>query len=334
MHQAFILAAGFGTRLQPLTLDRPKPLVPMCGVPMLSYALALCARHGRTDVVVNAHYLAEQLQRWEGTHEGCAVRVVVEAPEILGTGGGLKQVEADLASVVTVLNADVLHDVDLTALADGVPEGGANLALRPDPEHAERYGVVASDDAGVVVDLAGLASAQPEGQADRTTHFTGIHALHRDVLAGVPEGFACIVRTAYSQLTPARALRGQRYDGPWLDAGDPAAYLQTNLDVLHRRVVLALDPHARAAVWVDAAGERHGDASRLEGVNVGGALWFGEGAALEDGVVLSDVVIGEGAKIRAGTSLQRVVVWDGVEVPKGDWQDVIFTAAGPVQVTS
>ena len=332
MHQAFILAAGFGTRLRPLTLERPKPLVPMCGVPMLSYALALCARHGRTDVVVNAHYLADQLKGWEGLREGCTVRVVVEEPEILGTGGGLKQVEADLAPVVTVLNADVLHDVDLAALANGVPEGGANLALRPDPEHVERYGVVAADRAGVVVDLAGLASAEPEGRVDRTTHFTGIHALHREALASVPEGFACIVRTAYSELTPQRALRGQRYEGPWLDAGDPAAYLQTNLDVLHRQVVLALDPHARSAAWVDAGGTRHGDASRLEGVEVGGALWLGQRAVLGAGVCLSDVVVGDGAQIHGGASLRRVVVWDGVEVPPGEWQDVIFTSAGPVQV--
>jgi len=334
MHQAFILAAGFGTRLQPLTLERPKPLVPMCGVPMLSYALALCARHGLTDVVVNAHYLAEQLQRWEGAHEGCVVRVVVEAPEILGTGGGLKQVEADFAPVIAVLNADVLHDVDLTALAARVPHGGANLALRPDPDHVERYGVVATDGEGVVADLAGLATSSPRGAIDRSTHFTGIHALHRDALTLVPDGFACVVRTAYSQLVPVRRLNGHRYEGPWLDAGDPAAYLQTNLDVLHRRVVLALDPHERAAAWVAPSGERHGDTSLLEDIEVGGALWLGSGAVVSGGVALADAVVGDGARIPSGTSLLRAVVWDGVEVPPGEWRDVVFTSAGPVEVVS
>ena len=66
MHQAFVLAAGFGTRLRPLTTLKPKPLVPVCGVPMLSYALALCARHGLSPVVVNAHHLADQLRPWAG----------------------------------------------------------------------------------------------------------------------------------------------------------------------------------------------------------------------------------------------------------------------------
>jgi NDP-sugar pyrophosphorylase family protein len=333
MHQAFILAAGFGTRLQPLTLERPKPLVPMCGVPMLSYALALCARHGMNDVVVNAHHLAGQLLRWEGEHEGCTVRVVVEAPGILGTGGGLKQVEADLASVVTVLNADVLHDVDLTALRAGVPDGGANLALRPDTDNAERYGVVATDGSGVVIDLAGLATAQAQGSPDRTSYFTGIHALHRDVLAHVPDGFACIVRTAYSELTPARQLKGQRYSGPWLDAGDPGAYLQANLDVLHRRVVLALDPHPRAAAWADAKGQRHGEVALLAGVDLAEAVWLGRDVELGQAVRLSDTVVGDGARVPSGTSLNRTVVWDGVEVPPGHWQDVIFTSAGPVEVS-
>ncbi|MCA9495193.1 MAG: NTP transferase domain-containing protein, partial [Myxococcales bacterium] len=115
MHQAFVLAAGLGTRLRPLTEHRPKPLVPVCGVPLLSWSLALCARHGLRDVVVNAHWLAEQVEAWSGEREGVRVTVVTER-EILGTGGGLRNVADALAERFVVLNGDVLHAVDLGAL--------------------------------------------------------------------------------------------------------------------------------------------------------------------------------------------------------------------------
>ena len=92
MYDAFILAAGFGTRLRPLTDELPKPLVPVCGVPMLAYALAQCAHFGIKSVVVNAHWKAEQLVSWSGLREGCQVSISEELPEILGTGGGLHRV--------------------------------------------------------------------------------------------------------------------------------------------------------------------------------------------------------------------------------------------------
>ena len=86
---AFVLAAGFGTRLRPLTEVVPKPLVPVCGVPLLSWSLALCAHHGMRRVIVNGHWLPDALTPWAGEHEGCHVTLSIEQPEILGTGGGL-----------------------------------------------------------------------------------------------------------------------------------------------------------------------------------------------------------------------------------------------------
>jgi NDP-sugar pyrophosphorylase family protein len=308
---AFVLAAGFGTRLRPLTLDRPKPLVPVCGVPALAYSLALCAEHGFTDVVVNAHHLGEQLAAWEGVHEGCHVQVHQEEPEILGTGGGLKAVADRLAERFVVLNADVLHAFDLTALAAQVRPGGAAMVLRPSDE-ADRYGVVAADGTDTVVQLVALAAAPAEGEVPQDTHFTGIHALDRAALDLVPEGFACIVRSAYQSLVPQRKVGAIREDGVWLDAGDPLAYLEANLAVLRDEVTLALDPFERAA-----AGRRLGTAfgALPKGVRVMGPVWIGEGAVIEPGARLSHCVIGAGARVPAEARLHEVVAWDGVDVP-------------------
>lgn len=327
----FVLAAGLGTRLRPLTEHRPKPLVPVAGVPMLAYALALCARHGMDRVVVNAHHLAEQILPWTGLREGVDVAVAVEAPEILGTGGGLRAVRHHLAERFVVVNADVLSDVDLAALRDAVPPGGAAMALRPHAEDAARYGVVAADATGTVVRLARVAQAEAEGPVALDTHFTGLHALDRSTLERVPDGFACIVRTAYAELVPERRVRGLRHPGTWLDVGDPAAYLAANRAVLDGAAV-PLDPFPRAAHAV-RPGRVHGDASGFPGLSVDGTAWIGPGARLGRGVRLEASVVGHGASVPADTRLRRCVVWDGADVPPGDHADTIFHDGGALTVT-
>ena len=331
MYEAFVLAAGLGTRLRPLTEHRPKPLVPMCGVPLLRYTLALCAAHGLRRVVMNAHWLADQVEAWAGEHDGVSIAVTTELPEILGTGGGLKAVAADLEPRFAILNADVLHNVDLTALLGMVPEGGAAMALRPHPTDSQRYGVVAADDAGVVGKLTSIATADGVGPLQLDTHFTGIHALDRRALEYVPEGFQGIIQTSYANLVPQRLVRGQRYAGPWLDAGDPAAYLETNLAVLRGQVPLALDPFPEAGFAVDVHGRTHGELSARQGLQLRGCAWVGHGVRLAEGVALHDSIVGDGAVVPAGTRLTRCVVWDGCTVPEGHHEDVIVYPGGVLQ---
>lgn len=326
-YDAFILAAGLGTRLRPLTLHRPKPLMPVCGIPMLSYALALCGKNGLRQVLVNAHYLAEQLVDWKGEHEGVVVDVVVETPDILGTGGGLRAVRDRLASPFAVVNADVLTDVDLRALVRRVPARGATMALRRDPE-SPTYGIVAADGSATVVDLVGLARAEAVGETQRDTHFTGIHALDRDVLDLVPDGFACIVRSAYRQLVPQRLVHSHLHQGLWLDVGEPKAYLDANLRTLMGVPSLPLDPQARAAYAVDARGA-HG--KRPAGFLSESPVWVGHGAKVER-VRAERAVIGAGAVIEPGTHLRDAVVWDGVTVPAGHYSRVIVHSGGVLQL--
>lgn len=329
MHDAFVLAAGLGTRMRPLTAHRPKPLVPVCGVPLLAYSLALCARHGLRDVIVNAHWLHEQVERWAGEWEGVRVTVSTELPEVLGTGGGLKKVADRMAPVFVVLNGDVLHEVDLTRLRDAVPPGGAAMALRPDGDAAPRYGVVAADASGTVVRLTSLASAEAEGEVRDDTHFTGIHALSREALDHVPDGVACIVRTAYAALVPGRRVGSVRYRGPWLDAGDPASYLDANLAVLSGKVLSALDPLPRAAfgrIGVHLQGSPQ--------AAVDGCCWVGPGARIGRKVILKDAVVGAGAVVPDGTVLKRTVVWDNAEVPRGEYDRAIVYEGGVLELAA
>ncbi|MEN0066641.1 MAG: NDP-sugar synthase [Myxococcota bacterium] len=331
MFQAFVLAAGLGTRLRPLTDHRPKPLVPVCGVPLLAYSLQLCARHGLNRVVVNAHWLSEQIEAWAGLQETVNVTVSTEKPDVLGTGGGLRKVMRELDPVFAVLNGDVLHDVDLTALIGAVRPGGAAMALRPYPGEEQKYGIVAADDQNTVARLTSLARTEPEGTLHEDTHFTGIHAMDREALNLVPpDEFACIIRTAYVNLIPDRKVAGVRYPGAWLDAGDPAAYLGANLDVLSQRVGLALDPMPRAAYARRANGDIVGTRPQAipDTVERQGPLWIGDGVEFQGSARLEESILGPGAKVPSGTSLTRTVVWDGCTVPPGDHVDAIVFPGG------
>lgn len=207
---AFILAAGLGTRLRPLTDVTPKPLLPVQGRPLLDHVLAHARAHGHDEVVVNAFWLADQLVTWAADKPG--VRVIVE-PIILGTGGGLRNARGRLAERFVVLNGDILCDVDLTALI-GTP-GRAVMAVRdldgPQTPIAVRQGRVTG--IGAVV-----------GEPDGRFQFTGVHAMDRDVLDHVPEGEQCIVRTAYKRLVTERSVGALHHAGAWTDIGTHEDY--------------------------------------------------------------------------------------------------------------
>jgi len=210
---AFVLAAGLGTRLRPLTLTTPKPLLPVGGAPMLEHVLAQLRRHGHEEIVVNAYWLADQIVAWAEDKPG--VTVSVEAPAVLGTGGGLRHAAHLLAERFVVVNGDILSDIDLGAL--WAVDAPAVMALRA--QAAPVHTGVALDATGVVRGITKVV-----GAGDPALHFTGVHILRRDVLSLVPPGEQCIIRTAYRALIPTGVVRGVVHSGAWTDIGTLTEY--------------------------------------------------------------------------------------------------------------
>ena len=290
MHTAFLLAAGFGTRLRPLTLARPKPLLPVCGIPMLDFALAHVREHGHERVMVNAHYLWEQVAVWADRN---GVTLQVELPIVLGTGGGLRAAHDQLGDSVVIVNADILSDVDLTALVESMPNDGAAMALRPSADAAS-IGPVEADETGTVVRIT---SVVPSTCGVTGTHFTGVHAMANAAVGRIPDsGEQCVIRTAYVGLVPERSVGSIAHTGAWVDVGTPRAYLEANLAVLAGQVSTPIDPWSR--------GERGW-----------GGSWIGPGAQVDGSVEHS--VLGDGCVVPSGADLKDCVVWDGVTVPEG-----------------
>lgn len=322
MHSAFLLAAGFGTRMRPLTAHRAKPLVPIVGRPLLDQSVELLRRNGFKSAVMNVHHLPEGLIEWAKGQE-FPIEISHETPEILGTGGGLRFALHRLDDRFVVVNGDILCDVNLRGLIEALPTSGAGatMALRQAPD-GERYGVVASDEAGRVVDLVGLAACEAQGEVDRSTHFTGIHALTRGAVELLPEeGFSCIVRASYVKMVPNGEVQGRRHSGIWEDAGDPRSYLAANLGVLRGEISPPLDTLPLAG-WCRANGREFGSREAInaaESATFEEPFWIGRGASIGERVrVGPESIIGEDAHIGEGCSLERSVVWDRCELPAGE----------------
>ena len=314
---AFLLAAGFGTRLRPLTEHRPKPMVPQCGLPLLDQSVALLRKHGIQQAVVNAHHLPDAIDAWADSCD-MELHVSVESPQILGTGGGLVHAVEHLADSFVILNGDVACDVDLGALFMGLTGSLATMVLRVRAP-GERYGLIGTDAQERVVDLVGLARAEPEGDVRKDRHFTGIHGMRREALELIPNQQACVIRTAYQALVPDRQVAAQHHAGLWLDLGDPARYLRANRMVLRDEVDLPLHPWDMVSFGIRLSGREVGQKSEVEihpSSALVGPIWMGPGASVGANVRLgSEVVLGAGCRVGAGARLRRCVVWDGAEVP-------------------
>jgi NDP-sugar pyrophosphorylase family protein len=203
-----VRAAGFGTRLRPLTLTTPKPLVPVAGRPMIHYPLLWLRSQGVREVVVNTHYLAEQVEAALGDGSGLGVQIIYSREEeILGTGGGLVRVWPLVGHCRLVLvNADTLVSLDLQAVLRRHEEmrAVATLAVTR-PADPENYTEVLVDEAGMVFSIGARPErGRPPGGGEMTpVTYTGVAVVEPGLRAYLPAaGFAHL---AADGLVPALA---------------------------------------------------------------------------------------------------------------------------------
>lgn len=330
---AMVLAAGFGTRLGALTQERPKPMLPVCGVPLVEWAVRWLAHHGIEEVVVNLHHLGEQIEAvlGDGARLGVKVRYSHEDGMILGTGGGLRHARELLddgsGREIVVVNAKILVDLDLGALVRFHRErdAEATMVLRPDPD-AGTWGSLRIGGDDRIVELLKRRRPGEEGApAGDPLMFTGIHVLTPRFLDRIPpEGEQCVIRTAYRELfDEGGALFGMRHDGYWWEHSTPARYLAGVARVLDGAVPLPYAPGPLHGVDPSAHVEPSAE--------VTGPVWIGPGARVEAGArVGPHVQLGAGAQVAAGVRLERAIVWDGVRV-EADTSDVVLGRAGAVK---
>ena len=298
--RAMILAAGFGTRLKPLTDRRPKCLMPVMGRPLLDIwleKLSWCDR-----VVVNTHYLAGMVHGFLEARPFQEPEIALShEPEILGTGGGLVQARGLLAGEPFLLaNADVIAAQDLAALAGEHQSGhAATLGLVDDA----RFNTVALDAAGRVLGFQGDAGLPADA---RWLTYTGLAVIGPRLLDHLPPaGYSTLVQGLSAALAAGDTVRGVMLHGFWDDLGSPPGLLG-----LHRR--LAADPPpgleslAPAALPLIHPAARVQPGARVEGVSV-----LGAGTVVEPGGVVIDSLMFAGSRVTAGSRVREAILGDG-----------------------
>lgn len=308
---AVIMAGGEGSRLRPLTCDRPKPLVSICNRPILAYILDLLAEHGFQEVFLTLGYRPDPIRRAFGDRYRTLKLhyVVEEAP--LGTAGGVAALRDRLHETFLVISGDALTDIHLGDLLRFHKDAGAvsTLALKR-VETPLEYGVVMTDRRGRI---RRFLEKPGWGEVFSDTVNTGIYVLEPSVLAGVPSGrMYDFSQHLFPALLQAGApLYAAVADGYWCDIGETDTYLQANLDLLAGR--LAFHPPGTElvpGVWVEG--------QVPHGITVDGPALIGRDCSLAPSTTLeAGVVLGPGTAAGPDSILRRAVAGAGVTLGPG-----------------
>ncbi len=281
--EALVLAGGFGTRLRPLTYTRPKPLLPIAGRPMIEWVIDRLPSEVDT-VVVAVNWKADMLEQYFALNDrGLDMRVVRE-DEPLGTAGAVKNCEEHLTSdAFFVLNADIVSDMDLAAIATQHRDTGADgtISLKEvDAADVVNYGVARLDEDDPRR-IRGFVEkpATPEEAPSRLIN-AGAYLLDRGVLDLIPAGrLVSMEKEIFPQLIQT-GFYGVPFDGRWIDVGDPER-LRT------------------ASSWLAED------------------VWHGPELAMGKGVIVNDTVAGQRVQIGDGAALTGCVLGDDVIIAPG-----------------
>ncbi len=304
--KAAILAAGLGTRLRPLTYTTPKALVPVLNQPLLGVLLAQLQAAGASQVAVNTHHLADQVQHFLEVATPPGLEVVVRhEPEILGTGGGLRSLALALGDgPFLTVNADILTDLDLAAIfRQHRQEALATLVLHDCPRHNNVW----LDREGRVAGVGAL----PPTKFGPPLAYTGVQVVSPRILAWLPpEGPADLVAAWQKAMVQGEHLAAVEVKELfWQDLGTPEAYLAA-----HHRLLSGSFPRLHKFFPPISDPFFNSGTVLAEGVVCGGGVCLGREVRVGQGTRLKNMVAWDQAQIGPGLTLENCVVGRGARV--------------------
>ena len=335
MTEAILLVGGKGTRLRPLTVNTPKPMLPAACVPLLAHPLARAREAGVTHVVLATSYRAEVFEEYFGDGAGIGLHLEYVTEEVpLGTGGAIRNVADRLTSgpdePVLVFNGDILSGLDIAGLVDAHEQAGAEVTLHltrvADPR---AFGLVPTGPGGEVAAFL----EKPERAEDVVTDQinAGCYVFRRSAIDAIPAGRVVSVER---ETFPGLLAEGARLQGVvdstyWLDLGTPAAYVRGSCDLVLGLAPSPAVPGPTGDALVLGRARVAADAKLCGGTAVGAGAEIGPGAIVDGSVILDGATVAEGATVRgsvvgqdarvgAGAVLDGCVVGDGADVGAGN----------------
>lgn len=292
--KAMILAAGFGTRLFPLTVDRTKPAIPFLGKPLVGYVAEYVAQFGFNDVVVNLHHQPESVKNalGDGSAFGVKIHYTLEQPDILGTAGALWNAR-DLLKDETflVVNGKIVTDIDLSAALETHRKTGAiaTMVLKENPKR-EKFSVVEVED-GLVKGFSGypqiIEDQSPKTKDQNPLMYTGIQILEPEVFDYIPPVVESDIISVFYRpaIAEGKRIAAHVAEGKWYELSTIPRYLDITLAMLD---------------------------GKNDGVTMGDHCLISTGASIKDSILWDLVKVEESAKVN------RAIIGDGVIIRSGE----------------
>ena len=306
--KGMILAAGVGSRIDPLTRHIPKPMVPIVNRPAMEHIVELLARHGIRNIMVNLHYLADQIEGYFGDGSKWGVNIQYSREDRLwGDAGSVKRCEEFFDDTFMVVGGDDLADIDLTRLVRLHKERKAlatiALSLVDDPSE---YGIALVNERGRITRF--LEKPRGEVMFSNTAN-TGVYVFEPEVFELIPRGVAYgFGNNVFPKLLEHRTrFYGYLTSSYWRDVGNLKQYQQTHTDVLDGRVGIRIPhPEVRKYVWIGEGVEIDPSAEIGYPVVIGRNCRIEKNARLQEYSVLADDCV-----LEQGATVKQSILWHG-----------------------
>ncbi len=312
--KAVIMAGGEGSRLRPLTCDRPKPMVPVMNRPLMEYSVELLKEHGVTDIKVTLQYQPEQIMEHfgDGRKFGVNFHYFIE-DHPLGTAGSVKNASGQLDETFIVISGDALTDFNLTqAVEYHRHQGAAATLVLTAVNNPLEYGVVLIDDRGKIkrfLEKPGWSEVFSD------TVNTGIYILEPEVLDLIPpERDVDFSKDVFPEMLKQNLpLQGCVLDGFWCDIGDLREYCRAHRRVLQGKVKIKINAaQVEQGVWAEK-GATISSLARLTG-----PIYLGKGCTIENGAqVMEETVLGSYTLVGERATVKRGITWERACLGKG-----------------
>lgn len=313
--KALLLAGGLGTRLRPLTEHLPKPMALVGNRPWLEHLLLNYREQGVRQFVIAVKHYRELIESYlgDGSKYDVSIDYAVEK-ELLGTAGAIKNAEHLLGDRFLVVNADIIHLVDLaSALKYHEEHGGAATICLTEVDDPSHYGVVEQQDNGEIIRFV---EKPTRGEAPSNRINAGIYILERSVLDLIPAGKpVSIERETIPQLIEnGCGVYGHPIGGYWMDMGTKERYRQLHWDLLDRRFPAGIE-----GLDMDDKGIWLGNNIRIgQGVLFVPPVMIGDDVTIgERSIIGPYAVIGNGSRIGGQVRLSNSILWDHCKVRSG-----------------
>ncbi|MEA5001355.1 MAG: NDP-sugar synthase [Endomicrobiaceae bacterium] len=311
--KAFILAAGAGTRLRPLTFELPKPMIPLVNKPVLEHTIDNLKRHNVSSIMMNLHTMPELITNYFGNGENFGVEISYSKEEtLLGTAGGLKKCKNFFDSTFAVMSGDGLSDVDITSAVEfhKKKKSLATMVLKK-VETKFSYGITLTNRFNKIVDFVEKPSW---GDVFSDTVNTGIYIFEPEIFKYIPDGFYDFGKDLWPKLLKLnKPIYAYIMNGHWTDIGNIDEYKNGTRDILEGKIIVKINGKKikNTEVIMDTGSEFDKTVKFIGKSVIGKNCKIGKNVVIDNGTV-----IGDNVKIQNDAIIKDSIIWNNTVIGK------------------